>query len=282
MKKTLVVVFAACALIIGSAGLAWACVVTGTTTSLRWSATSARPGELVSVHGEQWRTGVGQVVISLAGSVQQSAGVSSDGSFNASFRVPASLVPGDYRLSGSQAGTGEAGENFRVLNPDGSSPGPIVIPPQVGGTNPSSPGRPSTVVIPGAPVAAPAATPAVRPSVSAPTAGVVSVVPAPVATEGPGTASRPASVGLATSPATTGSAVQPGAPAARSAIGDLWSGFGSGSTQQVPGLVNLPSRSGPSPVALGIGFLTLGMAALFGGFGVAELRRRRATVPTGR
>jgi hypothetical protein len=73
-----------------------------------------------------------------------------------------------------------------------------------------------------------------------------------------------------------------GQPSGRSASGDLWSGFGSGRTP------SLESRRGDPPaeenagldigLAAGTGFLGLGLAALFGSFLVAEVRRRRKAV----
>jgi hypothetical protein len=73
-----------------------------------------------------------------------------------------------------------------------------------------------------------------------------------------------------------------GQPSGRSASGDLWSGFGSGRTP------SLEPRRGDPPaeeeagldigLAAGTGFLGLGLAALFGSFLVAEVRRRRKAV----
>ncbi len=74
-----------------------------------------------------------------------------------------------------------------------------------------------------------------------------------------------------------------GQPSGRSASGDLWSGFGSG---KMPSLE--PRRSDDPAaeeaggfdlgLAAGTGFLGLGLAALFGSFLVAEVRRRRKAV----
>jgi len=74
-----------------------------------------------------------------------------------------------------------------------------------------------------------------------------------------------------------------GQPSGRSASGDLWSGFGSGKTPSLE-----PRRSDDPAaeeaggfdlgLAAGTGFLGLGLAALFGSFLVAEVRRRRKAV----
>ncbi|HUP71333.1 MAG TPA: hypothetical protein VM142_16185 [Acidimicrobiales bacterium] len=65
--------------------------------------------------------------------------------------------------------------------------------------------------------------------------------------------------------------------AARSASGDLWSGFAQGpATVGAPSLTALPTTtSGTSPLAIGMGVLSAGLVALFAGFGVADMRRRR-------
>lgn len=73
-----------------------------------------------------------------------------------------------------------------------------------------------------------------------------------------------------------------GQPSGRSASGDLWSGFGAGRTPSLE-----PRRADPPAeedagldigLAAGTGFLGLGLAALFGSFLVAEVRRRRKAV----
>ncbi len=83
------------------------------------------------------------------------------------------------------------------------------------------------------------------------------------------------------SPALTDGRRSIGQPSGRSASGDLWSGFGSGRTPSLE-----PRRSDPAAedggfdigLAAGTGFLGLGLAALFGSFLVAEVRRRRKAV----
>lgn len=67
---------------------------------------------------------------------------------------------------------------------------------------------------------------------------------------------------------------------ARTASPDLWSGFATGpGTIGSPSLTTLPTTTdGTSSLAIAMGVLSGGLVALFAGFGVADLRRRRVTV----
>lgn len=100
-----------------------------------------------------------------------------------------------------------------------------------------------------------------------------------------------ASKGTASFEVTTASSVagvsQPvAAPSAQTASADLWSGYASADTG--PGLATgteavgdvVGSRSGSPSLALGVGLLGFGLVALFAGFAVAELRRRKAVAPS--
>lgn len=70
--------------------------------------------------------------------------------------------------------------------------------------------------------------------------------------------------------------VSSASPSARSATADLWGGFASSEPSRSVGLDAPVSGSGStSPLALGAGLLSVGLVALFAGFGVAEHRRRR-------
>jgi hypothetical protein len=99
----------------------------------------------------------------------------------------------------------------------------------------------------------------------------------------PGPSGQPLFKDSLPSSAITGGRRPFGQPSGRSASGDLWSGFGSGQTP------SLEPRRGDPPaeenaggldigLAAGTGFLGLGLAALFGSFLVAEVRRRRKAV----
>lgn len=81
-------------------------------------------------------------------------------------------------------------------------------------------------------------------------------------------------------PGTKGAATPTRSPVAdRSAVGDLWSGFGSA---KAPSLVPQATDAAPadggagSQLTWGVGLLALGLLALASGLGVAEVRRRRA------
>jgi hypothetical protein len=71
------------------------------------------------------------------------------------------------------------------------------------------------------------------------------------------------------------------APSQRSAGGDLWSGF-SGGKGRTAGLddAGAPSSGPGAGLYVGIGLVGVGLAALLAGFGVPELRRRRALART--
>lgn len=103
---------------------------------------------------------------------------------------------------------------------------------------------------------------------------------------GSATAGGPA-VGSAVSPSASGAPAQGLAPAPaddqlrsptpRSATADLWSGFNSGNAGSLTRGLDAPvgAPAGTTPMAVGVGILSAGMAALGLGFGVAELRRKR-------
>lgn len=67
----------------------------------------------------------------------------------------------------------------------------------------------------------------------------------------------------------------------RTSAADLWSGFGSGSLQVGPSLESDSTTGhGANPAAIGAGLGIFGLVGLLGGFGTAELRRRRVLVGT--
>lgn len=109
---------------------------------------------------------------------------------------------------------------------------------------------------------------------------------APIESSNPGLVTAPSGQSLfedSMPPAALTDARRFGQPSGRSASGDLWSGFGSGKTPSLE-----PRRSDDPAaeeaggfdlgLAAGTGFLGLGLAALFGSFLVAEVRRRRKAV----
>lgn len=148
-----------------------------------------------------------------------------------------------------------------------------------------------------APTAAPVAPPAPLPNDS----GHVSTDRAPVQTsgsssgsnDGPGSGGLGSNSGRGNGPGASGAASAdnsavpiPGAFSqaaggnvpANQVLGDLWGGFARGkTTSQAPSL--LTTDSGPG-AGLAIGLLAGGAVAIFAGFGIAELRRSRATAAT--
>jgi len=67
-------------------------------------------------------------------------------------------------------------------------------------------------------------------------------------------------------------------PSAASATGDLWSAFAPGS-EPVPSSDVTTAAESPTSrnLAIGVGLMGIGSAAVFGGFAVATVRRRRVT-----
>jgi len=73
-------------------------------------------------------------------------------------------------------------------------------------------------------------------------------------------------------------APSPAGPSAASATGDLWSGFAQGPGPVPSTDVTTPADPSTSPnLAIGVGLMGVGSAAVFGGFAVAAVRRRRVT-----
>lgn len=116
---------------------------------------------------------------------------------------------------------------------------------------------------------------------------------APVAGVRPGAVATPSGQvvfgGSVAAPARSASPAPASAPAvadeqaapasARVASGDLWSGFAPGTrTSLMPSLLDSPASSTPGPagpLALTAALAGAGLVALFGGFALAELRRKR-------
>ncbi|MFN2569229.1 MAG: IPT/TIG domain-containing protein [Candidatus Dormibacteria bacterium] len=79
-------------------------------------------------------------------------------------------------------------------------------------------------------------------------------------------------------PASEAAAERPRTGSSASVLGDLWSGYASGTTSSTR-LQDVPrSDALPTEAILGVGLLGGGLVALFAGFLVTDLTRRRATV----
>ncbi|HET7489536.1 MAG TPA: hypothetical protein VFJ85_16535 [Acidimicrobiales bacterium] len=198
-----------------------------------------------------------------------------DGSFSKTVHLPADLAVGSYQLQLRQAGTADSGTvNMSVVPPQTrqelpppSLKNPSDVPDDQTVVNPTSADE-QQVVTPTnvAPVhrAAAATKPVPVPAPAPAPATAPAVAPAPAA------APAPAPVAAAPAPAAA-------APAPATVSRDLWSGFANGKVQ-APSLVGPVQSTGSStPMTAGVALLGAGLVAL-AGFGVAEARRRRATV----
>ena len=319
------------AVVVAVPGLAWACLVPGTSANLTMTGPGGGAadaynsvgmygpvGSYVSISGQGWEQGAAVQFTwgtTVPGATVLATLPETDSSFHVTVRVP-SGAPGEiYMISAAQPDAQKpafqtgTGHPFLVTNPDGSLPantakkespagetstagsgglaaGPGPAPAAVA-TEPSASAQSapaatsgagaSTVVIPNAP-AATGSTPQAAATVLA--AHAV----APRTTEAPVPARAATAATAAAQPVGAGTAGHAPsvatAPSLRSVTGELWSGFADGS-DPATSLVALPAAptAGTSQPALGVGLLGLGVVALFGGFGVAELRRRRVTVP---
>lgn len=162
--------------------------------------------------------------------------------------------------------TPPADETRAAPAPTGGSGGIPSRPTEADSTPVGDTGAPATVTnADGSTSAAPARTGAPTREQSANTATARAAAPSsPLVPSAPSVAAAPVTEEEATA-------------AARSASGDLWSGFAQGpATVGSPSLTALPTTtSGTSPLAIGMGVLSAGLVALFAGFGVADMRRRR-------
>lgn len=266
-------------------------------------------GSYVSVAGQGWEKGAA-VQFSWGTTVPGAAELltlpDTDSSFHVTVRVPTG-APGEiYLISASQPGAQNAalrtgtGHPFMITNPDGSLPSSTSKASSPSGTTSvAGSGRlPTAPTAPAAPEAqaanpAQASTPAAAgaastvvipsgPATSAAPAPVPGHAPAPRSTESPAARSAAATAVQAPAPATADAAAPPAAaPSLRTVTGELWSGFsadGQRGTSLVTVSGSTASTQGPSPSELGVGLLGVGIVALFGGFGVAEFRRRRVAV----
>lgn len=78
------------------------------------------------------------------------------------------------------------------------------------------------------------------------------------------------------------SSAEASAPSARSATADLWGGFATGDdSSRGPGLSDpIAASSGPSPLGVGLGMLSVGLVAMASGAAVANGRRRKVLAST--
>jgi hypothetical protein len=191
-------------------------------------------------------------------------------SFSVAVTIPADAREGVYYLQATQGDEqAPAPMAFEVTQ---AAPAPPQAEQSVGAGVTS--GRVS-----GAPTATAGGTSPVAPSLAPTGPGSVvtsgpSALPAsanpPALVSGPGVAVFGGSVAPALDEAAR-------ARANRAATGDLWSGFRSGTRPSLgTGSADNPGSPGVPNLAIGVGLMSAGLVALAGGFGVAEVRRRRA------
>ena len=277
---------AVAAVVVGAASLAWACTPQAQITL---SPQEGAPGSTVIVRGSQFVPDQ-PVQIYWGSSSGTPLGQATGPSFSKAVTIPENASAGVTNVV-ARSGVWEAKDAFKVVPNDPPPPsgpgGGSSNPPGGGGSKPGGAGQPT-----GNPngtgqrdSGGPGGGPDRADRTGAPGSG------------GPATgAERSARGGLRSNPAVMktrsgqvvfGGSVPVGAPQAaagairstrRSASGDLWSGFSSPARASLtPGLTDQAGAATPGAgLRVGIGLLSTGLVALFGGLLVAEVRRRRA------
>lgn len=261
--------------LLAMAGPAWACLNTVSPQLGMLQPSQAQPGAQVVAGGEHWSTGspVELHWQSAAGAPLGAATPDATGAFSQPIVVPSGAAPTTYYVVAVQ-GQAVAPSVLQVV-----APGAVPAPANGSGTQPGRPGGASPAAVSGG-VPSSASVTGSQPAGAAPqmaaTSPASTALPqgaAPVA----GTQPRAASGGRlsASAPSTTPR------PLTRQGIGDLWSGFAHGGTP-APGLLNVPPSSPVSVPTVEVVGVLAALAAMGGGFGIAELRRAKATVKAGR
>ncbi len=308
-RRPFLVLLAFLAVGVLGAGVAWACSPGAETTADRGV---GLPGTPVQLRGQGFPAGQPvRIKWAAEGEVRYLASARADeqGSFVKPVTVPADAsegeavfltVPADPQytqrvsfLVGSQSPQplpGQTGPSNPPANPGTGRPDPTqqrpgarpnLAPPDLGSVGGQRPGivRGLTDVRPGPGGSAPrdGARPAPR-GVSAP---VATTAPAGTTSTGQPAFSgsvEPGNKPTAVAPDRAGAAERSGeapGPSEATASGDLWGGFGSGSTRPSLSDVVAPAGSPSSALTVGIALLALSLVGLIATFGVAELRRRR-------
>ena len=248
---------------LGAASLAWACVGAA---GIEVSPTSGRSGSQVTVRPDnltkvdpswrveiRWGSQKDFMHTNSAGARLLKAVSGEEFARGVKITIP-KAEPGSYSIQASVSSSS--------LEP-ARAPFTVTAAKQTGGTNPPQrpQGRPGT-----------------RNQAADPTGGE-RTAPATGDADGGAVRSTAAPTGPRQAAPRPSGTVPPGDhPSARSATGDLWSGFAPGQRSSlVPKATDRlepPDRPG-SQFTVGAGVLGLGVLALLAGFGVAELRRRR-------
>lgn len=281
------------------ASVAWACVAATVIPFVEpLTPRVAAPGTEVTATGGNW-TPHGSIELRWAtadGQLLAGTTVDEQGRFSATFRVP-QVGPASYWIGVVQ---GAVMKSVLIEVPAPVATGGATNPGGGGtGADPSPTGPPvlsnrtsGGVGTTPAPAPAPAqpsqpAQPAVPDLGGAPGGGTGATGVPATDLDGPAPNPAPASVGEPASPAVV-PAPPEAAPAeerspspSRVVSGDLWSGFapGDGGAFRAPSLTDsAPAGSPLTPAEIGIGLFASGVVALFAGFAVAELARRRVPV----
>lgn len=279
---------------LSAVAVAWACTPTADMTVDR---ASGPPGTQVTLTGTKFDQGIVEIRWATTDSAPIATAQGPD--FSLTVTIP-DAAPGYYQFGGvgytrdGQA-AGEAYVSFQVTAPAGQQTAPPAAPTQPGhrpaasrpDSRPSAERRPATdhavTVAPAAhaapadPAPAAAATPAAEPvAAAAPAAAQPAERPSRTSTTAAAPRRHAAPRAAAQRAPALRDPVAPvrldrSTPARRTPSRDAWAPSGA-ARDQGAGL--------SAQLAVGAGLLGAGLVALFAGFGVAELRRRRA--PAGR
>ena len=270
-RRSIMGVLSALAVVVGGAGLAWACTPSA---YIFLSATDGSSGTTINVKGKEFAPG--PVEIQWNGVPGAQPTVANGPDFSVAVAVP-DVKPGVYYVQATATDDfggieGQATRAFKISVPAGerapartearteASPNGTPAP---GGRAETRSGQVPERVASVAPAPTPAA-PAAAPPEAAAGAPAASAPVTEIARE----RGSPAAPAVGSSPRT---------PSQQSAAGDLWSGFASGPNQSLlPKATTATSAGGmDSRFALGMAFLGTGLVVLLAGFAVAGLRRRR-------
>ncbi len=265
-RISLVAILALAALSSYSAALAWACTPQ---SHIDLGATSGHPGGKLTVTGRAFLSG--PVQIYWSGDTGPVLATATGPSFTVTITIPR-VTPGLYYPHGvardPNSGTiaGDAGRGFEVVTispPHHAATGhPLPFKHARGDrTTPAAPHQPATT-----PKQAPLPQPAAVQQSAVPAHSVAT--PSSAASATPAVSSHRASPAVHRSAAPRGMLTIHGvAPVLRSA--QPW--------KASPASASARGSRGPNlRIAIGVGMLALGLVALFAGFAMAEMRRRRA------
>ncbi len=302
-RRIVVVCAGGIAVFLGMASAGWACYVAGTSPYVAMEPHNAPAGARVSVTGGNWVANADAVQIrwdSANGPLKAQAqpNPANQGSFSVVVTVPEDS-PGPHMIYAVQPGSETQATVVQITAPAqatvavdpgvGTRPSNTAVSTNGGAARTPAPVAPAAVVQPSANTAVAAI---VFPDSAASASGAVAgQAPARASAASTGAQRSAQNTRAAQSNALAGApaaddrqrATEPvgGVPSARSASGDVWSGLANGS-DRARGLADLPgataSAQGANSALVGVGLLVAGMAALLGGFGVAEVRRRKVAV----